>query len=193
MSKTCHYHHHHLHFRSWHSGCVGQALISAQPLLERRPRGASDCKTLQCLLPHSIPPLSLFSLYLHQNWQMLQMDCESFARRTFTTPKIRTFTTPKFGHFPPPKKNICQEDNCHPQFFLSFFGLFFLAFSTYSSWGTSRMGGGGAWWGSHEAHQVEGAWRGSHGAHQVGCDCHGGHGHPNLMINLALIGQYYFE
>ena len=25
----------------------------------------------------------------------------SFARRTFTTPKIRTFTTPKFGHLPP--------------------------------------------------------------------------------------------
>ena len=63
-----------------------------------------------------------------------------FARRTFTTPKIRTFTTPKFGHFPPPKKNICQEDNCHPQFFSSFFGLFFLAFLTYSSWRTSRMG-----------------------------------------------------
>ena len=63
-----------------------------------------------------------------------------FARRTFTTPKIRTFTTPKFGHFPPPKKNICQEDNCHPQFFSSFFGALFLAFSTYSSWRTSRMG-----------------------------------------------------
>ena len=67
-----------------------------------------------------------------------------FARRTFTTPKIRTFTTPKFGHFPPPQKNICQEDNCHPQFFLSFFGLFFLAFSTYSSWRTSRREGGSA-------------------------------------------------
>ncbi len=51
-------------------------------------------------------------------------DCESFARRTFTTPKIRTFTTPKFGHFPPPKKNICQEDNCHPQFFFFFWRTF---------------------------------------------------------------------
>ena len=59
---------------------------------------------------------------------MSKKDCESFARRTFTTPKIRTFTTPKFGHFPPPKKNICQEDNCHPQFFLSFFWLIFLGF-----------------------------------------------------------------
>ena len=53
-------------------------------------------------------------------------DCESFARRTFTTPKIRSLTTPKFGHFPPPKKNFCQEDSCHPQFF--FFSFFsFLA------------------------------------------------------------------
>ena len=47
-----------------------------------------------------------------------------FARRTFTTPKIRSFTTPKFGHFPPPKKNICQEDNCHPQFFFFFWRTF---------------------------------------------------------------------
>ena len=55
---------------------------------------------------------------------------------------------PKFGHFPPPnldiyhpqKPYICQEDNCHPQFFSSFFGALFLAFSTYSSWRTSRMG-----------------------------------------------------
>merc|ERR1711928_259754 len=51
-----------------------------------------------------------------------------FARRTFTTPKIRTFTTPKFGHFPPPTKNICQEDNCHPQFFFFFFWRTFLGF-----------------------------------------------------------------
>ena len=52
-----------------------------------------------------------------------------FARRTFLTPKIRTFTTPKFGHFPPPKKkNICQEDNCHPQFFFFFFWRIFLGF-----------------------------------------------------------------
>ena len=47
-----------------------------------------------------------------------------FARRTFTTPKIRTFTTPKLGHFPPPKENICQEDNCHPQFFSLFWRIF---------------------------------------------------------------------
>ena len=55
-------------------------------------------------------------------------DCESFARRTFTTPKIRTFTTPKFGHLPPPKKNICQEDSCHLLiFFLLFLAHFLLA------------------------------------------------------------------
>ena len=30
-------------------------------------------------------------------------DCVSFARRTFTNPKIRTFATPKFGHLPPLK------------------------------------------------------------------------------------------
>ena len=46
------------------------------------------------------------------------------------------FPPPKFGHLPPPnsdishppKPNICQEDNCHPQFFSSFFGLIFLGF-----------------------------------------------------------------
>ena len=59
---------------------------------------------------------------------MIQFDCESFARRTFTTPKIQTFTTPKFGHFPPPKKNICQEDTCHPQFLFLFFWRIFLGF-----------------------------------------------------------------
>ena len=44
-----------------------------------------------------------------------------FARRTFTTPKIRTFPTPQ-------KKNICQEDNCQPQFFFFFFWRIFLGF-----------------------------------------------------------------
>ena len=78
--------------------------------------------------------------FAKERWRRYLVGVRLFARRTFTTPKIRTFTTPKFGHFPPPKKNICQEDNCHPQFFFSFFGAFFLAFSTYSSWRTSRMG-----------------------------------------------------
>ena len=43
---------------------------------------------------------------------------------------------PKFGHLPPPnsdishppKKNICQEDNCHPKFFFFFFWRIFLGF-----------------------------------------------------------------
>ena len=30
------------------------------------------------------------------------------------------------GHLPPPKKNFCQEDSCHPQFFFFSFFLFFL-------------------------------------------------------------------
>ena len=87
---------------------------------------------------------SIFMIFIVYSFSRFQVGflqgVRLFARRTFTTPKIRTFTTPKFGHFPPPKKNICQEDNCHPQFFSSFFGALFLAFSTYSSWRTSRMG-----------------------------------------------------
>ena len=82
--------------------------------------------------------------YLRESTKPAQVgyveDCESFARRTFTTPKIRTFTTPKFGHFPPPKKTFARRTTATPNFFSSFFGAFFLAFSTYSSWRTSRMG-----------------------------------------------------
>merc|ERR1712218_662716 len=44
-------------------------------------------------------------------------DCESFARRTFTTPKIRTFTTPKFGHFPPPKTKHLPGGQLPPPIF----------------------------------------------------------------------------
>ena len=73
------------------------------------------------------------------------VDCESFARRTFTTPKIRIFTTPKFGHFPPPKKNICQEDNCHPQFFFSLFlAHFSWLFRLTAHGGHQGWEGGGA-------------------------------------------------
>ena len=86
--------------------------------------------------------------------------------------------SPKFVHLSPPisdiyhpqKPYICQEDNCHPQFIFSssFSGALFLAFSTYSSWRTSRMGRRRCltrWsWStssrrcltSHGAHQVEG-------------------------------------
>ena len=67
-----------------------------------------------------------------------------FARRTFTTPKIRTFTTPKFGHFPTPKKNISQEDNCHPQFSSSFFWRFSWLFRLIALEGHQGWEGGGA-------------------------------------------------
>ena len=55
-------------------------------------------------------------------------DCESFARRTFTTPKIRTFTTPKFGHFPPPKKKHLPGGQLPPPIFFFFFWHIFLGF-----------------------------------------------------------------
>ena len=47
---------------------------------------------------------------------------------------------PKFGHLPPPKTVHLPGGQLPPPFFSSFFGAFFLAFSTYSSWRTSRMG-----------------------------------------------------
>ena len=50
-----------------------------------------------------------------------------FARRTFTTPKIRTFTTPKFGHFPPPKKKHLPGGQLPPP-------IFFLLFLAHFSW-----------------------------------------------------------
>ena len=60
-------------------------------------------------------------------------DCESFARRTFTTPK--------FGHLPPPKTEHLPGGQLPPlKIFSSFSGALFLAFSTYSSLRTSRMG-----------------------------------------------------
>ena len=54
---------------------------------------------------------------------------------------------PKFGHLPPPNLDISHPQNqtfarrttATPNFF-SFFGALFLAFLTYSSWRTSRMG-----------------------------------------------------
>ena len=55
-------------------------------------------------------------------------DCESFARRTFTTPKIRTFTTPKFGHFPPPKTKHLPGGQLPPPIFFFFFWRTFLGF-----------------------------------------------------------------
>ena len=48
-------------------------------------------------------------------------------------PQIRTFPTP-------PKKTFARGTPATPNFFPSFSGALFLAFSTYSSWRTSRMG-----------------------------------------------------
>ena len=105
-----------------------------------------------------------------------EIDCESFARRTFTTPKIRTFTTPKFT-FPTPKKNHLPGGQLPPPFFFFFFfGALFLAFSTYCSWRTSRIG--------RRRCLMRWSWRTSsrrcvtrwYGAHQVGGGYHGGHG-----------------
>ena len=48
-------------------------------------------------------------------------DCESFARRTFTTLKIWTFATPKFGHLPPPKTVHLPGGQLPPPFFLLLF------------------------------------------------------------------------
>ena len=55
--------------------------------------------------------------------------------------------TPKFGHLPPPNSDIFQPPKKNlpggqlpPPICFSFFGALFLAFSTYSSWRTTRMG-----------------------------------------------------
>ena len=60
----------------------------------------------------------------------------------------RHLPPPKFGHLPPPnsdishpqKKTFARRTTATPNFFSSFFGALFLAFSTYSSWRTLRMG-----------------------------------------------------
>ena len=48
-------------------------------------------------------------------------DCVSFARRTFTNPKIRTFATPKCGHLPPPKTVYLPGGQLPPPIFFFFF------------------------------------------------------------------------
>ena len=60
---------------------------------------------------------------------------------------------PKFGHLPPPnsdishppKKTFARRTTPTPNFFSLFFGALFLAFSTYSSWRTTRMGRRRCW------------------------------------------------
>ena len=59
---------------------------------------------------------------------------------------------PKFGHLPPPnsdifhppKKNICQEDTCHPQFFFLFLAHFSWLFRLTAHGGHQGWEGGGA-------------------------------------------------
>ena len=63
-------------------------------------------------------------------------DCESFARRTFTTPKIRTFPTPKKKHLP--------GGQLPPAIFFSFFGTFFWLFGLTAHGGHQGWEGGGA-------------------------------------------------
>ena len=55
-------------------------------------------------------------------------DCESFARRTFATPKIQTFTYPKFGHLPPPQTVHLPGGQLPTPFFFFFFWRTFLGF-----------------------------------------------------------------
>ena len=94
-------------------------------LQEREREKANNSRSVFCkhLFPlfwpvyHIFGSFALFGGLASFCWHF---DCESFARRTFTTPK--------FGHFPPQKKNICQGDNCHPQFFFFFFWRAFLGF-----------------------------------------------------------------
>ena len=68
-----------------------------------------------------------------------------FARRTFTTPKFGHLPPPNSDIYHPPKKNICQEDNCHPLFFLLLFLVHFSwLFRLTAHGGHQGWEGGGA-------------------------------------------------
>ena len=70
--------------------------------------------------------LNILLIHICQISAHVKLDCKSFVRRTFTTPKIRTFTTPKFGHFPPhPKKTFARRTTATPNFFLAHFSWLF--------------------------------------------------------------------
>ena len=55
-------------------------------------------------------------------------DCVSFARRTFTNPKIRTFATPKLRHLLPLKTIHLPGGQLPPPIFFLFFWRIFLGF-----------------------------------------------------------------
>ena len=71
-------------------------------------------------------------------------DCVSFARRTFTTPKIRTFATPKLGHLPPLKTIHLPGGQLPPQFFFLFLAHFSWLFRLTAHGGQQGWEGGGA-------------------------------------------------
>ena len=93
--------------------------------MERRHTCASNQGCIHILLCYQI----IFPQLAFNSSLYCLIDCESFARRTFTNPKIRTFTNPKFGHFPPPKKKHLPGGQLPPPFFfLFFFWRIFLGF-----------------------------------------------------------------
>ena len=92
--------------------------------MERRHTCASNQGCIHILLCYQI----IFPQLAFNSSLYCLIDCESFARRTFTNPKIRTFTTPKFGHFPPPQKKHLPGGQLPPPFFFFFFWRTFLGF-----------------------------------------------------------------
>ena len=64
-------------------------------------------------------------------------DCDSFARRTFTTPKIRTFATPK-------NRTFARRKTATPNFFLLFLAHFSWLFRLTAHVGHQGWEGGGA-------------------------------------------------
>ena len=67
-----------------------------------------------------------------------------FARRTFTTPKIRTFTTPKLVHLPPPKTVHLPGGQLPPPFLFLFLAHFSWLFRLTAHGGHQGWEGGGA-------------------------------------------------
>ena len=89
--------------------------------MERRHTCASNQGCIHILLCYQI----IFPQLAFNSSLYCLIDCESFARRTFTNPKIRTFDNPKFGHFPPPqKKTFARRTTATPNFFFFFWRTF---------------------------------------------------------------------
>ena len=71
--------------------------------------------------------------FLTQGWVICQADIYHPQNSDICHPQIRTFTTPK-------NRTFARRTTATPNFSFFFSGARFLAFSTYSSWRTSRMG-----------------------------------------------------